>query len=202
MTLEVWLEIVQYVWLIVLLVLGLGNSYVLARIHQRLGPDRGALTPNDGLAVGVDAPEIAARDVRSGEEVRLSSLRGQRVVLVFLSAACETCIDLVPHLNRFAASLKQVPVIAVVEEGRSIDYRRELDRSIRVVASSDALTEAYDVRRAPLMYVVDEEGRITQRSVSNVRVDLEDTFDGFVREQGAAAWVPVEPPDGADDTET
>ena len=74
----------------------------------------------------------------------------------------------------------------------------ELDASILVVSDADgSLQKSYDVRHVPLVYLVDPQGAIALRAVTNHLLDLEDALDGFARPQGNAPWVPAQPPDGA-----
>ncbi len=44
--------------------------------------------------------------------------------------------------------------------------------------TQDQLADAFDVRRVPLVYVIDRDGFMAIRTVANGRLDLEDALDG------------------------
>ncbi len=54
-----------------------------------------------------------------------------------------------------------------------------------------ALQEAFQVRRTPLVYLINEAGQVAMRSVANDLIDLEDTLNGIGRRQGGAPWLPA-----------
>jgi hypothetical protein len=99
---------------------------------------------------------------------------------------------LVPDLNRLAREHEDTSVIVVELKGVGTDYAQELIERIAVVSDPDgALQRAYEVQRTPLVYVLDEERKVANRTVSNSFLNLHDTVAGVVRPQGSAAWVPV-----------
>ena len=91
-------------WILVLLLL-LGFA-VLARqvglLHRRMGP-LGARMMNDGPSIGEIAPVITARDIAS-REITIGGSKPHGSLLVFLSATCSSCEDLVPALRSIARS--------------------------------------------------------------------------------------------------
>jgi thiol-disulfide isomerase/thioredoxin len=113
-------------------------------------------------------------------------------VVVFLSPSCGPCIDLVPGLNKIAESRPDVPIVAVVTPGKGFPYATELSSRIMMVADNKReFLDAFAVRRTPLVYVIDDTGRVAMSSVANDLIDLEDTLNGSVRHQGNSPWVPV-----------
>lgn len=176
----------------------MGVLYQIAQLQRRI-PDYGALVPNAGLSIGAVAPDFTTGDRRNNREVRFSDYHGRRLVLGFLSPACRPCSDLIPHLNRFAADRRAVPVLIVALDGRGVDYAREL--SERIVVLDDphkVVQQAYAVTQAPLIYLVDEDGKVVNRTIANHLVDLEAALDGRTHSQGPAAWVPAKDPQAAD----
>ena len=201
-----WLEVLQWAAIVVIGILVAGLLYLVTDLQRRLGPDFGAMVPNDGLAVGAAAPDFTAEDKRTGRRVSLSDYVGQRVVVAFLSPACQPCRELVPDLNRFVRDQRDTPVVVVAMEGAGADYARDLSKRIAVVGDAEKeIQQAFEVGRTPLVYLLDEERKVVNRTVSNSLINLEDTLDGLGRPQGSAAWVPEgargEPsPDGEDET--
>lgn len=93
-----WMEAAQWAAIMLIAVLASGVLYLVADLHRRLGPDQGAMVPNDGLTVGVAAPDFAAEDMRTGQPVHLSDFAGRRVVMAFVASNCPPCRKLVPDL--------------------------------------------------------------------------------------------------------
>jgi hypothetical protein len=190
--LELWAEVGQWVLLLGVAALMTGVIYLLAGIQRRLGPEVGALIPNDGLPLGEPAPDLAGTDRRTGRAVDLTALRGRAAVVVFLSPSCKACIDMVPALNRLAET-RPAAVVVVAADGGGARYSEVLSRRVRLVGDADrALERAWAVRWTPMVYLVDAAGTIAMRSVSNTLLDLEDTLDGIGYEQGGHAWLPEE----------
>ena len=74
-----WLEVLQWEAIVLIGILVVGVLYLVTGIQRRLGPDNGAVVPEDGLAIGATAPEFTAEDRRTGRSVSLSDYRRQRV---------------------------------------------------------------------------------------------------------------------------
>ncbi len=101
---ELWLASYLLLWVVVaglsFIVMGLLRQ--LGLIQLRLGPDPGVLITQEGLERGTLAPEFAALDVVNKQQVRLSDLKSQRVLAVFLTPTCIACRQLMPHLKEIA----------------------------------------------------------------------------------------------------
>jgi methylamine dehydrogenase accessory protein MauD len=195
MTPWMWMEAMQWAAIVLIAILAAGVLYLVADLHRRLGPDLGAMVPNDGLAVGTAAPDFAAEDPRTGQPIRLSDFDGRRVVVAFVASNCPPCRKLVPDLNRFARDRHDTSVVAVATDGAGMDYAREFSERIAVVGDAGkAIQQAFEVSRTPLVYLLDEERKVANRTVSSSLIDLEDTLDGFGKPQGNAAWVAVPEP--------
>ena len=180
-----WSELVQWVVLLAEGAVTCGLVYVVTALLRREGPAVGP-PAGTGLAIGATAPPLDARDALSNKAVRLSDYIGRPVVLVFLSPSCTPCVDLVPSLNRLAKRERETQVIAVVEDGRGTDYTRVVNDE------TGAVSDAFQVRRMPLMYVVDPEGKIALRTVPNTLLDLEDTLNGLERPTRESSWMKID----------
>lgn len=173
-----------------------GLIYVNGDVQRRMGPDEGPLVPRDGLPIGSQAPELLAVDKRSQEAIRLSDHAGKRALVAFLAPGCGPCARLVPDLNRLANDYREVPMIVVFPPGKGPDFGRDLHDRIWTTDDPDrTISEAFDVQRTPLIYLLDEERRIINRTISNEFVDLEDTLKSIGHAQGDAPWVATEPND-------
>jgi cytochrome c biogenesis protein CcmG/thiol:disulfide interchange protein DsbE len=109
------------------------------------------------------APDFVASDLQ-GRAVRLSSLRGQ-VVVLFLWAAWD-CADELPPLDRMAARLagRGVSVLAVsIDRDREVVQRVAGTRAWQLSLLHDRtarVAEAYHPRGFPVAYVIDRAGVI------------------------------------------
>ncbi len=113
---ELWLASYLLLWVVVaglsFIVMGLLRQ--LGLIQLRLGPDPGVLITQEGLERGTLAPEFAALDVVNKQQVRLSDLKSQRVLAVFLTPTCIACRQLMPHLKEIARdSRRNVSVLTI-----------------------------------------------------------------------------------------
>lgn len=192
MSLVLWHELLQWAAIIGVAFMLAGVLYLLADIRRRLGPDYGAQVPNNGLAVGATAPDFSTHDRRTGRSMSLSDYHEQRMIVAFLSPRCEPCKALLPHLNRLATSRPDLPVVVVATDGAGVEYAREFSDCFAVVDDAKKeIQQAFEVAWTPLVYLLDEERRVVNRTISNSLIDREDTLDGKGRAQ-STAWVPTE----------
>ena len=190
---ELWSEVLQWAVLLTVGAMMVGLVYLVADLNRRLGPDRGPLIPDDGLEIETVAPPLVALEKRTGQTVQLADHAGQMAVVAFLSSTCNPCVELVPHLNRLAKALPEVPFIVVTTDADGFDYSAELIEQVLVVGDPESeLQKAYEVERTPLVYGIDAEGKVAMRSIANDLLDLEDTLDGIGWPQGGSPWVQVE----------
>jgi hypothetical protein len=126
----------------------LGLGLLLARryrdlhaAYQRLLRDRTGHGPAeaDGPSIGTPLPEFAGVDV-DGRRVEVSGSGDADLVVAFLSAGCEPCVDELPAVQRLFAAGRGGQAVAVVRgdgEGRTafVDALRPV---ARVVVEDDA----------------------------------------------------------------
>ena len=184
-------ELVQSVLLVGSALLLAGLTYNLASILRRIGPES---PPDSLLRLGAAAPELRSRDVRTGQPMVLAELSraGCPALIAFLSPGCRTCVQEVSGLNKLAAKDMDLVVIAVVDEGTGENSLQTIDERVWIVEDrGHELAEAFEVRKIPFVYVIDRNGQVSMRAVTNTRLDLEDALDGAGHLQ-QTAWVPVE----------
>jgi thiol-disulfide isomerase/thioredoxin len=188
-------DVVLFVAVVVNSAMLLGVLYLLAIIRRRLGPDPGPLVPADGLPIGHEAPPLSAPEARTGRMVHLTDFRGREAVVAFLSPTCTPCVDLADHLNHLANVRRDVAVIIVVAAGEGFDYAAGLGKRVLVIADrAGDMQVVYEVKRMPLVYVVDARGYVAIRVVPRDLTDLEDMLDRIAVAQGNRPWMPVETP--------
>ncbi len=167
-------------------------TYLTGDVFRRLGPEQGALIPRQGLDLRSVVPDVEMFDLRIGASFRLSDLRGSRLLIAFLSEQCRPCRELVPHLNTLVTAIKDTHFIVVLDEGDAESLLATFVPQIAVVEDEleRPISNAFEVEVEPLVYVIDQEGKVTIRAVPNTLLELEDALNGSGHLQ-SAPWVPV-----------
>jgi thiol-disulfide isomerase/thioredoxin len=156
-----------------------------------LAPIRMTVAPLRGL-VGEPAPEIDAKDARTGAPVKLADYRGKVVVPDFWGHWCGPCLGAMPHLIDLHDRYQGKPVVIIGLHDQSIQSHEELksrlsgvkrqlwnnrdlpftvafDRPDPAVGAGDAaiargVTIArYKIRGFPTTLLIDQEGKVVGR---------------------------------------
>ena len=169
----IWLVSYIALWglVILLTVVVLGLVRQLGLIHLRLGPDNDLVTTNEGLEIGLPAPDFQADDVLNGHEIALSNLKGHPSILVFVSTSCQPCQELMPHLVSFHRSKNgKVNIVLFIqaEAEESVQFAKNHQLKIPVVSDPQGdLSKVYQVRATPFAYGLDRKGIVQRRGVVN-----------------------------------
>lgn len=180
---EFWVASLLALWLLTLFLTFLlaGALRQIGLLQIRLGSDPGALITRSGLDRGVAAPDFQLVDVRTLEEIRLSSLPKRPRVLAFLSTNCSSCIDLIPHLNEVLATRGQEFDFLVLCRGslgacQAVDLETGL-RARMLHDAKGATQSAFEVSLTPFVFVLDADNRVLIRGVANNWVQLDALLD-------------------------
>jgi peroxiredoxin len=117
------------------------------------------------VAVGETAPDWALLTA-DGEEVRLSDLRGQVVVLDFWASWCTPCWQLMPVFDEVAGAFqgRAVRFLGVnAWESPTVDpqtYMKQKELSYDVLMHGEAVAGDYKIGSLPALFVIDAAGRI------------------------------------------
>ncbi len=113
------------------------------------------------LSEGTDAPDFELSSVKGGH-VSLSSFKGQRVGLIFVTPTCPYCNDLESYLVEY--DFPQESHLLLVSQGTKDEVQQSVenhDLAIPVlVDSAGAVAQAYQIGGVPQFYVVSEGGTI------------------------------------------
>lgn len=162
-----------------IVILGLGLVLLaLARqvgvLHMRLAP-AGALLTDKGPVVGTAAPILDAvtldgRSLAIGKPLSL----GRKLLILFVSAHCPLCKDLIPIAKNFAKA-ERLDIVFVgddeLSEQRAMIAR--LDMAGLPFVNSSLVGRAYHVDRLPYAALIGEEGTLLSKGLVNSREHLE-----------------------------
>ena len=113
------------------------------------------------LPTDIAAPEFTLPTAR-GKEIRLADLKGKQVGLVFVTAACPYCNKLEEQLKTL--SFSQDRQLLIICRGGKTDAQKIEQTHVLafpvLVDSTGVIHQAYKVAGVPLVYIVDEEGKI------------------------------------------
>ncbi len=167
----IWVLGYLILWAVV--VLNLLLLAVLARqvglIHQRI-PPAPARTTNDGPEIGDPAPLVEGHDL-GGNRVVIGGPAVLPSLLVFMSPGCGSCSDLVPSLKSISRSERKNLKVYAVSLDPDVDANKrfveaERFRDVPLVVAPAAAT-GYDVRMTPYAVLLDRDGNVVTKGVTN-----------------------------------
>ncbi len=130
----------------------------------------------DGLAVGARAPDFTVAGLDGGE-ASLADFHGLPLLLIFGSPNCAPCRGLVPDLNVFARERAGELRVLFLSRGSADEARRfaeEAGFDVPVAAHPDqTLPDEYKARVTPFAFLIDGEGVIRAKGLTNNRDHLE-----------------------------
>lgn len=136
---------------------------VLFVVIQQLRPDPEVQVDGAGLA-----PDFALR-ATDGSTVRLSELRGRKVVVNFWATWCGPCRLELPSFASFSRANPDVVVLGVaVDSGTPAQLaaaRKNLDIPYAVLINDGRVDDLYGVSSLPTTFIIDEQGRIRDAQV-------------------------------------
>jgi methylamine dehydrogenase accessory protein MauD len=175
------------------LVIGLALTVLaLARqvgvLYERIAP-AGALMISQGPAVGDVAPEFQLETL-DGQRITLGGVPQSKksTLLFFLSPTCPVCNTLIPVLKSIQRSESSWLDIVLASDGevesqRSFVQHKELGQFPFVLSGELGMT--YQVAKLPFAVLLDEQGVLRAKGLTNNREHLESLFEAM--EQGVAS---------------
>ncbi|MFZ5651128.1 MAG: redoxin domain-containing protein [Bacillota bacterium] len=152
---------------LVLLFIVLGGTYYFVRDGQGKTPEEGKSAP--GPAAVAMAPDFTLEGM-DGREVRLSQLRGKKVLINFWTTWCQYCREEMPLLQKFheTSGEKNWQVLTV----NITSTERDLSRVKSYIEANGytfpvlldragSVSALYGIRSIPTSFTLNEKGEIT-----------------------------------------
>ncbi|WML47139.1 redoxin domain-containing protein [Neobacillus sp. PS3-34] len=137
------------------------------------------------LDVGTPAPDFELSTL-SGEKIKLSELRGEKVILNFWATWCPPCKAEMPHMENYYVANKDKGVTILSVNLTSMDKGTDVIRSFIhdykltfpvVLDDTGMIGTKYQAFTIPTSYIIDTKGIIQQKIVGPMD---EDTMKSFM----------------------
>lgn len=131
-------------------------------------PDSASTTTaaKEGLAIGAKAPDFELKTL-TGETVKLSSLKGKKVMLNFWATWCPPCKAEMPEMEQFYKEKGKDIVILAVNIDPQLDVQKFIDENKITFTipldAEDKVNGAYQVLSIPTTYFIDSNGIIRNK---------------------------------------
>jgi thiol-disulfide isomerase/thioredoxin len=155
--------------------------------------DQAATQPATGPIKGALAPEVVAKDVFTGETVRLSDLKGQVVLLNFWATWCGPCRVEMPHMEELhKESAGKVRIVALGGDSRESPealaaFAKDRGLTFTVAHDGGAAIRAYKALGLPTTFFIDAAGLIRERVVGAMSLEQMRSIVQTVSQPAAAA---------------
>jgi peroxiredoxin len=127
-----------------------------------------------GLTVGVKAPDFELKTL-AGETVKLSDLKGKKVMLNFWATWCPPCKAEMPAMEQFHKEAGDDVVILAVNIDPHLDVKAFVDENGITfpipLDAEDKVNEMYQVLSIPTTYFIDTKGNIGNKYIGAMNID-------------------------------
>jgi peroxiredoxin len=127
-----------------------------------------------GLKVGAKAPDFELKTL-SGDTVKLSDLKGKKVMLNFWATWCPPCKAEMPAMEEFHKEAGDEVVILAVNIDPHLDVKAFVDENGITfpipLDAEDKVNETYQVLSIPTTYFIDTKGNIGNKFIGAMNLD-------------------------------
>ncbi|WHX98269.1 redoxin domain-containing protein [Neobacillus sp. DY30] len=127
-----------------------------------------------GLKVGAKAPDFELKTL-AGDTVKLSDLKGKKVMLNFWATWCPPCKAEMPAMEEFHKEAGDDVVILAVNIDPHLDVKAFIDENGITfpipLDEEDRVNEAYQVLSIPTTYFIDTKGNIGNKYIGAMNLD-------------------------------
>jgi peroxiredoxin len=128
-----------------------------------------------GLKVGAKAPDFELKTL-AGDTVKLSDLKGKKVMLNFWATWCPPCKAEMPAMEEFHKEAADEVVILAVNIDPHLDVKAFVDENGITfpipLDEEDKVNETYQVLSIPTTYFIDTKGNIGNKYIGAMNLDL------------------------------
>ncbi|WP_040208953.1 TlpA disulfide reductase family protein [Neobacillus jeddahensis] len=135
----------------------------------------------EGLEIGAKAPDFELKTL-TGETVKLSDLKGKKIMLNFWATWCPPCKAEMPEMEQFSKQLGDDTLILAVNIDPQLDVQGFVDENKItfpiLLDAEDKVNEAYQVISIPTTYFIDSKGIIQNKYVGSMKLNIMKEFTG------------------------
>lgn len=132
-------------------------------------------TAQDGLAIGAKAPDFELKTL-NGDTVKLSELKGKKVMLNFWATWCPPCKAEMPEMEQFSKKIGDDIVILAVNIDPQLDVKGFVDQNHItfpiLLDAEDKVNSQYQVLSIPTTYFIDSKGIIQNKFTGSMSLDV------------------------------
>ena len=133
----------------------------------------------EGLAVGAKAPDFELKTL-TGEKIKLSNLKGKKVMLNFWATWCPPCKAEMPAMEQYSKQMPEDVVILAVNIDPQLDVQGFVDENKItfpiLLDTEDQVNETYQVLSIPTTYFIDSKGMIQNKYTGSMELDVMKDF--------------------------
>ncbi|MCL6570717.1 MAG: TlpA family protein disulfide reductase [Bacillus sp. (in: Bacteria)] len=134
---------------------------------------------NEGPAIGAKAPDFELKTL-TGETVKLSSLKGKKVMLNFWATWCPPCKAEMPEMEQFSKEANEDIVVLAVNIDPQLDVQGFVDENKItfpiLLDAEDIVNETYQVLSIPTTYFIDSQGIIQNKYTGAMSLTIMEDF--------------------------
>jgi peroxiredoxin len=133
----------------------------------------------EGLAIGAKAPDFELKTL-TGEKIKLSNLKGKKVMLNFWATWCPPCKAEMPAMEQFSKQMDKDIVILAVNIDPQLDVQGFVDENKITfpipLDTDDKVNETYQVLSIPTTYFIDSKGIIQNKYTGSMNLEAMKDF--------------------------
>ncbi|MGJ7913313.1 redoxin domain-containing protein [Neobacillus sp. LXY-1] len=167
-----WKKVIAAVLLISLLTVA-----IVQAVNKKTDKPETASEPaaaQEGLAVGSKAPDFELKTL-TGETVKLSELKGKKVMLNFWATWCPPCKAEMPDMEKFHSEVGDKVTILAVNIDPQLDVKgfvNEYKITFPILLDTDdGVNGKYQVLSIPTTYFIDSKGIIQKKFVGSMKLE-------------------------------
>ncbi|WP_066062644.1 TlpA disulfide reductase family protein [Neobacillus soli] len=134
-----------------------------------------ATATKEGLTIGAMAPNFELKTL-TGDKVKLSDLKGKKVMLNFWATWCGPCKAEMPEMEKFSKHKEDDVVILAVNIDPQLDVQGFVDENKItfpiLLDADDIVNEKYQIISIPTTYFIDSKGIIQDKFIGSMKLDV------------------------------